>query len=331
MSFTPNKYLTNNSNVFLRDQQHAARLFVNDQFRLAPKHKFLFHVGFNINPSACADATLLQRHRNEINMLVKSADLPSINVSMETVNQYNRKKVIQYQHSYGEINIAFHDDNMGVINKLWQNYYSYYYADSTAAKSSSAYKRNATKKSSYITSPYGLDNGSSAPFFNYIMIYQMARHEFVSYKLINPVIKSWKQDQLSYSDPGTVTSTMTISYEAVAYDSGVVNSDNVEGFALEHYDLTPSPLQGNQNTTSASPVFNNTIQNNAADFINTQVQQVNTYQNTKQLNSSGTPGVINNLAINGTAPVSGIQNILFPTSKATTNKAVVATKVNLGK
>ena len=33
----------------LGDFAHAARLYVDDSFRLAPKSKFLFHVVFNIN------------------------------------------------------------------------------------------------------------------------------------------------------------------------------------------------------------------------------------------------------------------------------------------
>jgi hypothetical protein len=104
-------------------------------------------------------------------VLVKSADLPNYTLSVETLNQYNRKKNIQTSHKYNAINITFHDDNMGLINHLWQNYYSYYYADSIAATDPAAFKRNATKSSDYITTLYGLDNGSTLPFFNSIKIY----------------------------------------------------------------------------------------------------------------------------------------------------------------
>ena len=36
----------------LADYQHAARLYVDDNHRLTPKVKFLYHVTFNINSSA---------------------------------------------------------------------------------------------------------------------------------------------------------------------------------------------------------------------------------------------------------------------------------------
>ena len=38
--------------INLADYQHAARMFVDDSFRLAPKQKFLYHVSFNINDKA---------------------------------------------------------------------------------------------------------------------------------------------------------------------------------------------------------------------------------------------------------------------------------------
>jgi hypothetical protein len=330
MSFTPNKFLKEDSNIYLRDQQHAARLFVDDQFRLAPKHKFSFHVAFNISSSACHDSSLLQRHKNEINMLVKAVDLPSFTITNEVVNQYNRKKVIQTQHTPGEITITFQDDNMGVINKLWQNYYSYYYADPTSAESGSAYKRNATKNFNFISSSYGLDNGSSNPFFNYITIYQMARHEYVSYKLINPIITSWDHNKLDYSESKTHDFTMKIRCEAIAYGSGFVENGDVEGFGYEHYDVTPSPLVGTSDTGSNSPSFAKSNITNNISVINNIIEQINIAQNTKELPSAGTVGVINNLTIDAPDTVNGLQGIAFPLP-STNNKQIIASSVKLGK
>lgn len=322
MAFTPNKYLIEDSTVIMRDQQHASRLFVDDQFRLAPKHNFLFHVAFSINATVCKDSALLQRHQNEINMLVKAVSLPSFTISTNVMNQYNRKKIIQYHHEIGEIDIQFHDDNMGLINKLWQNYYSYYYADSNAAASSSGYSKNATKNSNFINNSYGLDNSSYVPFFNYITIYQMARHEFVSYKLINPLITSWNHNKLDYSDNKVHDFSMKLKCEAIAYDSGLINNDSPEGFGVEHYDLTPSPLVGNQNNSSVSPQFADI---NAISSIDSSFRQINTYQNTQQLKTVTSVGNINN---NNNQVISGIQGIVFP--KTTTNNITVATPVKLG-
>lgn len=329
MAITPSSYLQPDPNTVLRDPQHAARLFVDDNFRLAPKHKFLFHVAFSINQAALKSIDLVQRHRNEINMLVKTVDLPSFEVQTETLNQYNRKKNVQYTHKPQPISIKFHDDNMGLINQLWQNYYSYYYADSTSAKDPAAYNRNATRSSDFIPTPYGLDNKSNIPFFNYIIIYQMARKEFVSYKLHNPIITSWNHNQLDYSGTNMHDNTMKIAYEAVSYDSGVVEPGNPEGFALEHYDQTPSPLTSQGGFTSSSPSFvdSKNVTNNAPEFLRVMTEQINTQQNTQQLANPGTPGVITNLTTTSTQGVSGIQGIAFPLSNAVNTAATVAATV----
>jgi hypothetical protein len=330
MAFTPTKFLRANSHILLRDFQHASRTFVSDQFRLAPKFDFQFHVAFNINPAAMKTIDLSQRHRNEINMLVKKIGLPKFTIATDQVNQYNRKKQIQTQHKFEDINITFHDDNMSLINQLWQNYYSYYYADSTSAKSSGAYNRNATKNSNFIKTAYGLDNGSTAPFFNYIKIYQMARHEYVSYKLHNPIIKAFDHKELGYASKELHEFTMGIAYEAVSYDMGTVNSTNVEGFGLEHYDLTPSPLQGLPEVDRASPSFvaQKNVTNNAVESLNNTATSINSYQNIQTKPSLGVTGL---LSADTIQTVGGIQDTTFPQSLNVANSNVtVAKKINLG-
>ena len=76
------------------DFQHASRLHVDSDLRLAPKQKFLFHVVFNINTNALKSSNFTDRHKNEINMLVKKCDLPKFTIQTETLNQYNRKKIV---------------------------------------------------------------------------------------------------------------------------------------------------------------------------------------------------------------------------------------------
>jgi len=331
MAFTPNKFLSADASTFLRDQQHASKLFADDGFRLAPKFDHLFHVAFSINPAALKNIELSQRHKNEINMLVKSVTLPKFTMATETINQYNRKKVVQTQHSFGETTVTFHDDNMGLINMMWQNYYGYYYADSTSATKAGAYNRVATKNANYIQNPYGLDNGSSVAFFNYITIYHMARHEYVAYKLHNPLIKSFDHKDVKYNGPSnTHENIMALQYEAVSYTTGLVNTDNVEGFGLEHYDVTPSPLLGPSGPTTATPTFTKQgiVASNTIENFNNQVSAINGYQNTN--NATGTTGVSGLLALDSTQTVGGLTGFTFPQSTNISNTGItVANKINI--
>jgi hypothetical protein len=284
-------------------------------------------VAFSINQAALKSIDLVQRHRNEINMLVKNTDLPNFTLTVETLNQYNRKKNVMTGHKYNNISMTFHDDNMGLINQLWQNYYSYYYADSISATDPGAYNRNATRSGSFTNSNYGLDNSSTLPFFNSITIYQMARHEYVSYQLINPVITAWNHNKLGYDQTGVHDNTASFAYEAVAYGSGMVESGDPEGFALEHYDFTPSPLENSGVLDSASPSFADTnITTNAQQFVANLTETINTYQNTQQLQANVGSGLLS--AINSTASqgVSGLQGISFPVAGGKTN-TVTATQI----
>lgn len=331
MAFTPNQFLTENSNVVMRDQQHAARLFSDDQFRLAPKHKFLFHVAFGINQAALQTADLAQRYKNEINMLVKSCDLPNFSVQTETLNQYNRKKNIQTTMKYNPINITFHDDNMGLINQMWENYFSYYYGDPSSAMDPGSYNRTAMKNFNYINNTYGLDNNSTQPFFNYIKIYQMARHEYVSYTLYNPIISQWNHNKLDYAQSAVHDNTVQIMYEAVSYDRGQVTPDNVEGFGAEHYDQTPSPLQGGVDPGKINPSLTSktNITTNAGEFLNNMASTINSYQNTQTLNNGLQTGIVSNVGGTAVQGVSGLQGITFPVSVSGNNNVVIATQINI--
>lgn len=324
MGFTSDYNLTSDPNTVLRDWQHAADLFNVDQFRLAPKHDFLFHVAFGINTAAVPNVALVQKYGQEINMMVKSIDLPNYQVSTDMLNQYNRKKIVQYQYKPQEIQIKFHDDNMGLINQLWQAYYSYYYADPRSATVPGAYARNATQSSNYIPSNYGLDNGSTAPFFNYIKIYQMARHEYVLYQLVNPIITSFNHNRVSYDSNKTREFDMKIMYEAVAYNVGAVDPNldpagGVEGFGQSHYDYGPSPLSGiNPDPTVIDPSFVQSldIESNSGSFLAAVLNQVASAQNNTAVSSGSSGGGLSGLgtiaAIGvGAAAIGALSGISF--------------------
>ena len=106
----------------IHDYQHAARLFVGDNFRLAPKQGFLYHVFIDLDPSIKRVGVDQQI---EAGMLVKSVDLPKFTVDTKTLNSYNRPNVIQTKIKYDPITISFHDDHADVVRNLWFDYYHY--------------------------------------------------------------------------------------------------------------------------------------------------------------------------------------------------------------
>lgn len=259
----------------LRGYDHASRVFTPNGYELKPRFKFLFHVAFTINSAVIPKirgAIGLQDIAN-LSLVVKTVDLPKYTIATETLNQYNRKRVIQTKINYDPVNITFHDDGSDLVRNMWYNYYSYYYKDASQAygatnnnNGSMGAEGNGTKGFGYNgrdiynqdrmggVNDWGyigeaIDDGTVSssgkpPFFSDIRIFGFDyQHKFAEYILINPLISNWAHDTYDYSQGnGLMQHSMTIAYETVKYKQGAPNK-SAPGFANPaHYDTTPSPL-----------------------------------------------------------------------------------------
>ena len=260
MAATSNGFLDNLLNGLLgpkgtmADWQHAARLYVDGNLKLAPKSKFLYHVYFQLDPIVRSILPELKdKHNLEIGMLVKNAELPKFSANVETRNKYNRKKNIQTAIQYDPINISFHDDNYGVTTALLEAYYRYYYADAGYGRVPGAYNKTGAGDNTYKGSganqyKYGLDNNIGVPFFQNIQITQLAKKTYTTYTIVNPVIVQWQHDTVDNSDSNTpMQNSITVAYEAVHYSRGNIDArgdqqDPVGFGSTEHYDKQPSPI-----------------------------------------------------------------------------------------
>jgi len=232
----------------MKDYQHASRLYVDNNFKLMPKQKFLFHVVFNTDETLFVDG-FNPNERYQLNMLVKACDLPKYNMSMEEKTQYNKKMYTATRIAYEPVNITFHDDHADTVNAFWKKYYEYNIADSvgmnsdlTISKTKDDYYDFGDKRS---TTKFGLDTPkqSKKPYLKGIEIFVLHKQRFTSMTLVNPVIGSFSHDNLDQADgAGVMNNTMQILYETVIYKAGIVNKNNVPGFATINYDHSPSPL-----------------------------------------------------------------------------------------
>ena len=232
----------------MKDYKHASRLFIDDNHKLQPKQKFLFHVVFN------TDETLFfngynSNERYELNMLVKSCDLPKYGMNLEEKIQYNKKMYAATRIQYEPVNIAFHDDHADTVNAFWKKYYEYHIADSVSMNSDLTISNTKDDLydygSSRTTTKFGMDTPAvrKKPYLKGIEIFVLHKKRFTSMTLVNPVIGSFSHDNLDVADgTGVLQNTMQIFYETVIYKAGIINRNNVPGFATIHYDKEPSPL-----------------------------------------------------------------------------------------
>lgn len=247
----------------LGDYQHASKIFVDGNMRLAPKFKHLFHVVLNINPNITLYETGGWNNtvKREINLLCKSVDLPSFSMQTETLNQYNRKKVIQTSVQYDPINMVWHDDNAGLTNFLWKNYFNYYFSDANHVKQNQgapritdpAYLRDGGLNNSYsngahTVNRFGLDRpGKTENFFTSIQVFQLhpqnGRPTNTSFTFINPLIDQWDHDEANSEGSEFAINRMRFSYETVLTDRDYTEPGVIpRGFGEHRYDQAPSPI-----------------------------------------------------------------------------------------
>ena len=221
----------------VRDYKHASRTFVANEYEFHPRLSNLFHIIFTFTPEASRLFSNIDKL--EIPILVKSAQLPSFSIDVQTHNQYNRQVHSQHKINYTPVSITFHDDSSDLIRNLWYKYYSFYYDDSlySGAQNYSTTDRYGTRAATN----WGFARGN-ARFFKDIKIYSMLDKKFSEYTLINPMIQSFNHGQHAYADNATMEHAMGITYETVKYATGRVTSLNPRGFGEIHYDNTPSPL-----------------------------------------------------------------------------------------
>lgn len=321
----------------LKDFQHANRVFVQNTYARAPKVGFLYFINFNINKNALQKTPWETNGPRDVGILVKKADLPKFSLATETLNQYNRKTVIQKEIKYNPVSIDFHDDNSNITRDLWVNYYKYYYVDSNYSNTVrgkiksgdivAAYQNTKYGEKEYA---YGLNNYQKDPFFISVDLYVLHQGRFTQYTLVNPIITEWQHDSVE-SETGNkaLTNKMTLAYETVFYNQGkIVKGNSPTNFAAIYYDTQPSPLSiGGKGVSSlfgaggiidgASSIFGEEgslnkalTSSNPLDLLKVAIQGKNLAQNVGKLSKAGLKqegysmitGVLGNIAATGNQP-----------------------------
>ena len=247
-----NNYLKSFQNNLpgMKDFRHASRLYLDDNFKLLPKQKFLFHVVITTDEDLFSTETGFNRSESlQLNMLVKACDLPRYGMNLEEKIQYNKKMYAATRIQYDPVNITFHDDHADTVNAFWKKYYEYHIADSVNMNNDLVVE--ATKDNTYdrinqkSITKFGMDTPAQRkkPYLKSIEIFVLHKKRFTSMTLVNPVIGSWNHDNVDQTDgTGIMQNVMQVMYETVIYKSGIINANNVPGFASINYDKEPSPL-----------------------------------------------------------------------------------------
>jgi hypothetical protein len=286
--------------------RHAERIFVDNYYRLAPRTKFLYYVVF-------------RGAEREISLLVKTAELPKFTFDSVTKNVYNRTKHVYKKMNYDPITFTFHDDNQGLVNQMWNEYYSYYSDDPGGTQ-----LLHPNSLVNYRSS-YGMGFPVNENYFQKISLYTMSRQRFNGYELLAPRIKSWTHTDLSYDGNEVAQNTMTIDYEGVVYSNGSVTYGSPDGFASLSYDVVKSPLTlgggglrgiadalGGSIVSDITSIFGDVslknIKKRPGAFVSAAIQAVNNYQRYNPGAGQSFSGIVGELS--NPAAAAGAANIV---------------------
>lgn len=268
----------------LRDYQHASKTFVANNYQNLPKFKNWFHINFELNSQAkkLVDAAVGSTKlpwKGELSdlatlgVLVKSVSLPNFKFDVKKHNQYNKKTLNVTRINYDPVSIEFHDDMASQMRAFWYAYYQYYIQDPaypglSTTKLPEQYNNYANAYSNIYNKAdkdysYGMDTVAKSgkdfnrpeAFFKDIRIYHFSRNHdkkgahFQEYVLVNPVLSSFQHDTLAHSDPGQAKGSMTIEFETVLYNSGIIGKDQIATWTevqKRYWDGKKSPLSSGQ-------------------------------------------------------------------------------------
>jgi len=168
--------------------------------------------------------------QNKLGFVVKHIDRPSVQVQIEELNQYNKKRKITTGFKIPNIKITLYDTVDSLVMQMWNDYSKWYFGDfNQGDESMFAYDVTSDKmfdnSSGFGYVPRSVSKSSKENaldlntqfFFKRIEVYQVFNNMFTQYDLINPKIESFDPDELDYelSNPSIIN--LTIAYEALLY------------------------------------------------------------------------------------------------------------------
>jgi hypothetical protein len=187
-----------------------------------------------------------------LSTIVQSCDLPSFVFNTQTLNQYNRKRIIQTKVEWNPITIRFYDTRDNKFQNVMDEYFKWYYKDGRGTDEgfraggwvSDVVDENPnidkfgyqapltedvkTKTKFEVPAPDASNTGEPRVnfekyFFSKIIINRMAGGREAPIKapiiLYNPTITSIQHDNLDYSSAQPISWSVQFAYEGVQHAS----------------------------------------------------------------------------------------------------------------
>ena len=204
----------------------------------APRQKFMFYACFT--PGVGASGQNFQTWQSGFAFQIAKVDRPKATPKLVTLNQYNRKRIVQTSIDYADVNLTLHDTVDDRVLKVWRDYHKYYFGDGRPKTAASSWKTGVVQSrenfpvgNGWGFSPQGGQNGDTN-FFDTLDVYTFYGKKFTQVTFYNPKIETISFDAMDYSAHDMSTVDMTIKHEGFAYTqvAAPVGAKEVQLFGL---------------------------------------------------------------------------------------------------
>lgn len=181
-----------------------------------PRQKMHYRISAIIGGNAYSQAD------DQMWMLTDAVTLPGHRYVTQTLNQYNRKRVVQTKMDYDPIQLSIVDTVDNSFLKLLIAYNNYYYGSlgggGSLSKTINEFKLDTTVDAD-IDFGYRPVRHDTKYFFEELVIHREFANEDQQVRIIHPLIQSISHDQLSYaSGADAVRWNMSLEYEGIHYE-----------------------------------------------------------------------------------------------------------------
>ena len=180
--------------------------------------------------------------RKELVWNIKSIDGPKVNLQLDVLNQYNRKRNVYRTRQYDPVNVTFYDTMNSSAMNLWRWLYEFYVLDGRNKSShywespTSLPKTNYSVYGNTTLSPaeqfvkehhYGLNNDWNDDYLiKSLDLFLIHGQKYTLVRYVNPKITGMDHDIFSYDGTGPVEIRMQFAYETVLYETINTSFDN---------------------------------------------------------------------------------------------------------
>jgi hypothetical protein len=243
--------------LMLRNNKRATVVNkANRVIQATPRHKFMFYACFT--PGVGAKGQNFQTWQSGFAFQISKVDRAKASPKLQTLNQYNRKRVVHTSIDYPDISLSLHDTVDDRVLKVWRDYHKWYFGDGRPKSAAVSWKTGVINNrtdfpvgNGWGFSPQGGANGNNS-FFDTLDVYTFYGKKFTQVTFYNPKIESITFDAMDSSAISELASIdMGIKHEGFVYTqvAAPVSAKEVQLFGLDIGDYyEPSDAFGGVNS-----------------------------------------------------------------------------------